>query len=301
MKKNFKKLALAFGLVATTLFTFTACGNNATKETETKKESKQEITKNKKVVAGTVAITQMLDKIGYKDVVGVPESAYDLGSYKDITKIGKPMTPDAEIVKSLNPDVFISEKTLKESTEKSIQSLNINTEYLDLSTYENILKSIKDLGNKLGKVAETDKLVKEIEEKADKAMKNINGKSSPKVLFLFGTPKSIMVGTDSSYVGSLLKMINANNIGGSDTKGFIPLSLENIVAENPDIILVINHADPETSKKIVEKTFAENPAIAQVNAVKNNKVVYLDNNVFSVTGNIHVGDALDQLVNIVYE
>lgn len=298
MKKGYIKKIVAFNIVFFMLFSMYGCGENKIKNNDA---DKQVLTENKKVVAGTVAVAQMLDKMGYKEVVGVPDTSYDLGNYKDAKKIGKPKTPDAEIVKSLNPDIFMSEKTLKDSTEKSIRSLNINTMFLDLSSYDKIIDSIKEVGNKLGKASESTALIKEIEAKANEAMKKTEGKNPSKVLFLFGTPKSVMVGTDSSYVGSLLKKINANNIGGNNDKGFIPLSLESIIAENPDIILVMNHADPQASKKMVEKTFSENPAISQLNAVKNNKVVYLDEDIFSVTGNVHVGDALIKLVNIVYE
>ena len=305
MKKNLFSKFIALATVFTLGMTIVGCGTETKSDKkETKTESTQEkerTAEEKKVVLGTVAIAEIFNKLGYKNVVGVPETDYDLGAYKDVKKIGKPMTPDAEVVKSVNPDIFFSEKSLQEANEKKLGALNINSKFLDLGSYDGIINSIKEIGNELNIKDSTDKLVEEIESRSEAAFKKTEGKTPKKVLYLFGTPKSIMVGTSSSYIGSLLKKMNINNVAGDNEKSYIPLSMENIIAENPDVILVMNHVDPQTSKMMVEKAFSENPALKNINAVKNDKVVFLDNKIFSVTGNIHVADAIEELVKVAYE
>ncbi len=65
-------------------------------------------------MATSVAVTEILDELGVK-VSGVPTSSYDLPeSTKDAVKVGNPMNPDLEIIKSLNPDVVVSVDTLGE-------------------------------------------------------------------------------------------------------------------------------------------------------------------------------------------
>ena len=60
------------------------------------------------VVATSVAVTEILDKLGVK-VSGVPTTSYELPeSVKNATEVGSPMNPDMEIIKSLNPKTYFS-------------------------------------------------------------------------------------------------------------------------------------------------------------------------------------------------
>ena len=64
------------------------------------------------VVATSVAVTEILDALGVK-VSGVPSTSYELPeSTEGAVEIGNPMSPDLEIIKSLNPTVVVSVDTL---------------------------------------------------------------------------------------------------------------------------------------------------------------------------------------------
>ena len=53
------------------------------------------------VVASSVAVVQILDALGVP-MVGVPTSSYELPqSVADATRIGNPMSPDLEVIASL--------------------------------------------------------------------------------------------------------------------------------------------------------------------------------------------------------
>ncbi|MDO5718623.1 MAG: ABC transporter substrate-binding protein [Tissierellia bacterium] len=324
MNKLMKKIFI-FSVIASLMIAFTACNSKPaednkekveTTEVEEKKEEAKEEAKEeekeetkdeekaeeKKVVAGTVAIANILDRLEYDNVVGVPETKYSLPErYKDAGNIGTPMKPDAEIVKSLEPDLFISSSSLEESNRPAMENLGIDSEFIDLSNYDNILKSIEDISKQLNTEEKGQEVIAEIKKDAEEAIASTEGKTSPKVLFIFGTPKSVMVGNENSYVGSLMKMLNINNIASDASEEYTPLSLENIVEDNPDIVLVMNHVNPVESQKMMQAEFDRNPAWSNLNAYKNDKIIYLDNDIFSVTGNVRVGDALKDLVEMVYE
>ena len=73
------------------------------------------------VVATSVAVTEILDKLGVK-VSGVPTTSYELPeSVKNATEVGSPMNPDMEIIKSLNPTVVVSVDTLGEDYKKTFK------------------------------------------------------------------------------------------------------------------------------------------------------------------------------------
>ena len=86
---------------------------DSSKEQATSKDEKQV------VVATSVAITEILDRLGV-EVSGVPQTSYELPeSAKGVTEVGSPMNPDMEIIKSLNPTVVVSVDTLGEDYKKT--------------------------------------------------------------------------------------------------------------------------------------------------------------------------------------
>ncbi len=68
---------------------------------------------NYRVVSTTVAATQFTDALEL-DLVGIPTSSKVLPKrYDGVTKVGNPMTPNMEIVKSLDPTEVLSVTTLE--------------------------------------------------------------------------------------------------------------------------------------------------------------------------------------------
>lgn len=282
--------------------------NNETKPEEKPAENNEtkpeenEMTVPQRVVAGTVAIAEMLDRLGFDAVVGVPQSRYPLPErYKGASEIGRPMEPDVEKVTALTPDLFISVNSLQEANEKKLTDQGIKSIFVHTDSYEHVLETMMMLGKTLGKEAEAKAFVDETRAKAEEIIKGAEGKESPKVLFLFGSPRSIMVGTKESFTGSLMEALKIHNIADDLglTGSFVPLNLENVVAANPDVILRLTHANPEESQKMLDKEFSENAIWKNMDAVKNNKVYDLDINVFSVSGNIKLIEALEALKTIV--
>lgn len=255
-----------------------------------------------RVVAGTVAIAEMLDKMGFDAVVGVPQSRYPLPErYKGASEIGRPMEPDVEKVTALTPDLFISVNSLQEANEKKLTDQGIKSMFVQTDSYEHVLETMTMLGKTVGKEAEAKAFVDETRAKAEEIIKAAEGKESPKVLFLFGSPKSIMVGTKESFTGSLMEALKIHNIATdlNLTGTYVPLNLENVVAAKPDIILRLTHANPQESQKMLDKEFSENAIWKNMDAVKNGKVYDLDINVFSVSGNIKLVEAMEALSKMI--
>ena len=72
------------------------------------------------------------------------------------------------------------------------------------------------------------------------------------MLILMGLPGSYVVATESSYVGSLVKLAGGVNVyGDGDGQDFLNINPEDMVEKAPDIILRTSHALPEQVKKTV--------------------------------------------------
>ena len=284
---NIKKKIIT--LLSVTMLTFmVGCSSSESNESNVTNSNGEEV-----VVATSVAVTEILDKLGV-EVSGVTTTSYELPkSTKDATEVGSPMNPDLEIIKSLNPTCVVSVDTLGSDFEKQFTENNIPSMFVNLSTVDGLKETIVNLGEKFDKSEKAAEIIAELENKENEL--NLSKKENKKdVLILFGAPGSVMVSTDNSYVGNLVKIAGGNNIFESESSSFIQVNMEEIIKRNPDKILIMTHAVPEEAKKTVEEEFAK-ATWQQLDAIKNNKVYYLENGYFGMSANLKVIEALDKL------
>lgn len=290
---NIKKKIIA--LLSVTMLTFmVGCSSSESNESNVTNSNGEEV-----VVATSVAVTEILDKLGV-EVSGVPTTSYELPeSTKDATEVGSPMNPDLEIIKSLNPTCVVSVDTLGSDFEKQFTENNIPSMFVNLSTVNGLKETIANLGEKFDKSEKAVEIIAELENKENEL--NLSKKENKEdILILFGAPGSVMVSTDNSYVGNLVKIAGGNNIFESESSSFIQVNMEEIIKRNPDKILIMTHAVPEEAKKAVEEEFAK-ATWQQLDAIKNNKVYYLENGYFGMSANLKVIEALDKLGAILNE
>ena len=290
---NIKKKIIA--LLSVTMLTFmVGCSSSESNESNVTNSNGEEV-----VVATSVAVTEILDKLGV-EVSGVPTTSYELPeSTKDATEVGSPMNPDLEIIKSLNPTCVVSVDTLGSDFEKQFTENNIPSMFVNLSTVDGLKETIANLGEKFDKSEKAVEIIAELENKENEL--NLSKKENKEdILILFGAPGSVMVSTDNSYVGNLVKIAGGNNIFESESSSFIQVNMEEIIKRNPDKILIMTHAVPEEAKKAVEEEFAK-ATWQQLDAIKNNKVYYLENGYFGMSANLKVIEALDKLGAILNE
>ena len=284
---NIKKKVIA--LLSVTMLTFmVGCSSSESNESNVTNSNGEEV-----VVATSVAVTEILDKLGV-EVSGVPTTSYELPeSTKDATEVGSPMNPDLEIIKSLNPTCVVSVDTLGSDFEKQFTENNIPSMFVNLSTVDGLKETIVNLGEKFDKSEKAVEIIAELENKENEL--NLSKKENKEdILILFGAPGSVMVSTDNSYVGNLVKIAGGNNIFESESSSFIQVNMEEIIKRNPDKILIMTHAVPDEEKKTVEEEFAK-ATWQQLDAIKNNKVYYLENGYFGMSANLKVIEALDKL------
>ena len=284
-------------LISILMVTFSVIGCSSSKVDSSKEQATSKDEKQV-VVATSVAITEILDRLGV-EVSGVPQTSYKLPeSAKGATEVGSPMNPDMEIIKSLNPTDVICVDTLGSDFEKQFEENNINADFYNLSNVDGLKETIAALGEKFNKQDKANEILDEIKEVENKV--NSNKKSDDKILVLFGAPGSVMVATDKSYIGNLVELAGGNNIFSNATSSFTQINLEEIIKLNPDKILVMTHAVPEAAKKSVEEELSKD-LWKNVNAVKNNDITYLENGYFGMSANLQIVEAVEKLGDILYE
>ncbi len=266
----------------------------------TSSNESSENNKGEAVIATSVAVTEILDAIGVK-VDGIPTTSYELPeSTKGAVEVGSPMNPDLEIIKSLNPKVVVSVDTLGQDFMDSFVENNIPSEFINLTSLEGLKNSIYKLGETFDKQDNAKKVLEEINNKESELSTKFEDKEKPKILTIFGAPGSMMLATDKSYVGNIVKLAGGENIIESDKLPFMAVNKEEIAKLNPDKILVMVHAEPEKTKKMVEQNLETDTAWKSLDAVKNGKVHYLDSTYFGMSANLKVIEAMNIMNDIIY-
>ena len=291
---KFKKVMslMTAGIMALSMI---SCGSVENEKKVTNTASKEEV-----VVSTSVAVTEILDALGVK-VSGVPKTSYELPeSTKGAVEIGNPMSPDLEIIKSLNPTLVVSVDTLGSDYMNLFKENNIPSEFVSLESLDGLKNAINTLGEKFNKNDEAKALLEKIESKEKEAKEKAASLEKPEVLVLFASPGSTMIATAKSYIGSLVEIVGGKNIVEDNSKSFTTYNKEDLALLNPKKILVMVHAMPEETKAALEKEMASDIAWQNISAVKEGKVIYLDNNYFGMSANLKVIEGLDMLSDIVH-
>ncbi len=256
-----------------------------------------------RIVATSVATCEILDRLSIEHVVGVPETqSYEVPKrYEKAEKIGSPMAPNMEIVKSLAPTIVLSPNSLEGELKPKYDAIQTDSYFLDLKSVDGMYQSIQELGKRFGKEAEAKKLTEEFEAYKADYLKDTQEKEAPDVLILMGLPGSYVVATENSYVGSLVKMAGANNVyGDGDGQDFVNVNTEDMLQKDPDIILRTSHAMPEQVKVMFSEEFQTNDIWKHFRAVQQEKVYDLDHEKFGMSATFRYPEALEELKPILF-
>src|SRR5690606_5338306 len=139
--------------------------------------------------------------------------------------------------------LLIGAESLRSTLDKNLESIKLDKAYLRTDSFEDLKLSFKVLGTYFNKTAEMNKVMTTILDKENELIKLGKDKKLPSVMLMIGTSDYFMVMSEKSYLGSLVKRLGADNIATSTLKvtaTYSAINMENIVAADPDIILVLN-------------------------------------------------------------
>ncbi|HBT71334.1 MAG TPA: heme ABC transporter substrate-binding protein IsdE [Lysinibacillus sp.] len=301
-KVNSRKLHMV--VLCIIFVVLSACTNsikeNENKVKEKKDENKTTVQDENRIIPTTVAVAHILDALNL-DAVAIPTTIYDLPKrYEGLPEVGSPMSPDMEIVKSLNPTEVFSVTTLEADLKKTFDEVGINASYVNLQSIDSMKAAILEIGEKYKRTEEAMKLVTELEGKITAISMKAELNESPKVLILLGIPGSYLVATENSYIGDLVRLAGGQNVMSGQEPEYLPSNTEFLQQSNPDIIIRLAHGLPEQVVEMFNEEFTTNDIWKHFDAVKNGRVYDLDEPLFGTTATLAVPQALEELINIMY-
>ena len=108
-------------------------------------------------------------------------------------------------------------------------------------------------------------------------------------------------GSRDFVLGEMLADLGCVNIADSEESLLEDLSLEAIIAAEPDYIFaVLQGSDPTDAMETLEQTLLQNPAWSELRAVREGRFYTLEHELYNLKPNARWGEAYEKLADILY-
>jgi iron complex transport system substrate-binding protein len=234
-----------------------------------------------RIVALTPFGANTLAKLGVKPVaVGQTLGGRERISPKlkgvPVLTLSHPNGPNLEQLASLEPDIVLSSPTWAKGNE-SMGDLGIEVMIREPRKLQESYAQTLAIGRLVGKAKAAKELVGQIKKQVARARREIE--SEPRVMVILGVGRTPFVFLPNSWGGDLITKAGGELLtGGVESgSGFERISDEVVVAENPDVIIAVPHAEEDDIPSLSEY-LRTNPAWAGTNAVENDRIyISVDN------------------------
>ncbi|PMB06845.1 iron ABC transporter substrate-binding protein [Fischerella thermalis CCMEE 5201] len=229
----------------------------------------------KRVVALSTIAADIISQLDESKLVGMTGSNLfnNNSRFKNIPRINEGRTPiNLEKVIALKPDLVVAPTGFYVKEMGKLQQLGIATYTYNLNSWE----ALQKLTQSLAQLIAADPLPLINRYQSFLANKP-NQQYSTLVLV---SVKPILSPNKNSWAGDLLAKFQAKNVtadlqGQSQFRGYVTLSPEKILQENPKVLILVNTPQPQSKTELLE-SWQKEPFWQQLQAIKNNRVYIFD-------------------------
>ncbi|MGL5258909.1 MAG: ABC transporter substrate-binding protein [Lachnospiraceae bacterium] len=218
---------------------------------------------------------------------------------KDIIDLGSLKEPSLETIISANLDLIFLISSINSHIQlaETLKKSGVICIFIDIETFDDylsILDFFTDITNRKDLYKENGL---DILDSIQQIIKTKKLNTDPKILLLRTSESKITVRDSNTMAGTMLKNLGCINIADSKTSLLTDLSIEEIISQQPDYIFVICMGEFEEGRMQLENMLNSNPIWNSLDAIKNNKLFYLDKELFHLKPNKRWGESYEVLSN----
>lgn len=233
---------------------------------------------------------------------------FDLGLGEEVANIGGAMGVSVEELLAAAPDLVLASTNIPSNQEMlpALEAAGVDVAFFSVDTFEDYLRMLEICTGLTGspEAYQTygEAVAEEIEAARARAAAALEEQGPEKVLYIRAAASVVKPkGSSGTVLGEMLADLGCINIADQDQSLLEDLSMEAILAADPDkILIVLQGADPEPAKAQLEGEVLSNPAWQQLTAVREGRVYYMDKDLYHLKPNARWGEAYDHLVEILY-
>lgn len=240
------------------------------------------------------------------DLVGVTTDAFEDFNLDlpDAEIVGTVKEPNTEILLSLNPGFVIMSADIAghKAVASLLDSLSIPYAYFKQETFDDYLNMLEVFTSLTGKPENYQTYGLALQERIDNVIAKAQAQQNkPEVLFARARSQGVSAKASDHMVCTMLDEFGCVNIAAKNPSLLDNLSIEEIIKQDPDVILVTFMGDEESAKQYLVKAWESNPAWSGLTAVKEHGYVFLQKDLFHFKPNARWADAYETLYKILFE
>jgi iron complex transport system substrate-binding protein len=243
-----------------------------------------------RIISAAPNITEMLYVLGLgPKVVGVTTFCHYPPEVKSKPKIGSYLQPSMERIVALKPDLIIisAASAIRRDQFDSLRIPSISIRDTNLSEIES---AFEEIGRAAGIAQRGAVAAKDLRAKLDAIRSSNAGQPRRTMLFVVGRRPNELAGIvavgKGGFLNELIEIAGGSNIFGDATSAYVSLSLEQVLARNPEVI--VDMGDMAETVGVTEEHKGEIVALwkrfPKLRAVENNRVFAVASDLFVVPG-----------------
>lgn len=256
-----------------------------------------------RIVSLAPSNTEILFAIGAGDrVVGVtdycnyPPIVLEKKKRGEIVSVGGYSTINVEKVLALKPDLVVASYGNGLETIETLRKFGINVIAFDPKTIQDVMKDIVLIGRATGNYDNATKVVGEMVEKIEAVREKVKNKPKVKVAHLLWHDP-IWVSGKNTFIDEVITLANGENVFRFD--GWRVVSIEDLIAANPDVILVSSGTGMGGGKDIVYEWVTSDKRLKSIKAIENGKVFIVDADIIN-RPSYRLADALEIVAELIH-
>ncbi len=259
-----------------------------------------------KVVSCIGSYAEMWELAG-GTLVGVTNDAVTenrVNNAEALANVGLNSEPNTEEILALQPDFVILSPNQKAHQEVSqvVAQAGIPYAFFDVENFEDYLEVMKIFTDITGREDLYQQNTLAIKDQIDGIIaKCAQAEEKPTVLFIRAFSTGAKAKGDDNMTGKMLADLGVDNIAARHESLLEEVSMEAIIAEDPDYIFVVTMGS--SSEKALEglrNTIEANPAWNTLKAVQEDHYIVLPKELFHFKPNAKWGEAYEYLAEILY-
>jgi len=223
-----------------------------------------------KVISLAASNTEILFALGVGDkLIGVDVwSNYPAEAAALEPKVGDFNGPDIEMVVALSPDVVFSSTSLQSDAVDKLRELGIQVISSEATAFGQIAQSIELIAGVMGVNATP--LLEDMQAKQGRVEAAVSGAVRPRVYYAlsFGEMGDWTCGA-GTFIDEIIAMAGGENVAHDSPVPWLMYSLEQLIMDDPDVIIVSGDTDLAEALKVT-------PGYDALRAVSEGKVFTVD-------------------------
>ena len=258
-----------------------------------------------RIVSLAPSCTEILFALGLGDkVVGVdeysdyPPEVQERVKAGNLTIVGSFADISIEMVVGLQPDLVLATGGIQRTVAESLEGHGLPVIVLYPERFDSVLADVSLAGKVTGKIDEAEALMADMKEKVQEIADKTQGAPIPRIYVEYFFDGGYWSFGSESFISELISMAGGINVFSGFAGNIISTSTEEVVAANPEII-IISKGIMATACGLTPETIKGRQVWSGISAVQNDKIYEIDESIIS-RGGPRLIDGLEGLAKIIH-